>query len=105
MEIGLHSSSPAMGQADPGWGGIVARLAVRLLVYRGGIDGDLGGAPLGCSRVEQEWPVAVPPHGKAIVRLEVRADEPGPFNIELAFWTAEPRALRRVPFAVRGEAK
>jgi hypothetical protein len=49
--------------------------------------------------------VTVPPHGKAVVRLEVRADELGPFNIELAFWTAEPRVLRRVPFTVRGEAR
>lgn len=47
----------------------------------------------------------VPPHGKTVVRLELQASESGPFSIDLAFWTAEPRVLRRVPFTVRGEAR
>lgn len=49
--------------------------------------------------------MAVSPYGKAIVRLELHPFQPGPFNIELAFWTAEPHLLRRVPFTIRGEAR
>jgi hypothetical protein len=49
--------------------------------------------------------VAVPPYGKAVVRLQLQPFNTGPFSIDLAFWTAEPHVLRRVPFTARGEAR
>jgi hypothetical protein len=49
--------------------------------------------------------VDVPPYGKAVVRLEMQVDEAGPFQIDMAFWTVEPRVLRRVPFTIRGDAR
>jgi hypothetical protein len=33
------------------------------------------------------------------------ASEPGPIDIELAFWSAEGKVLQHVPFHIRGEVR
>ena len=59
-----------------------------------------------CSRAEQqEWPITIPAHGRETVRLNLHAVEPGPIDIELAFWSAEGRVLQNVPFQIKGEAR
>jgi hypothetical protein len=39
------------------------------------------------------------------VRFKVAAVEPGPFAIDLAFWSAEGDVLYTVPFQIQGEAR
>ena len=50
-------------------------------------------------------PLDLPAGGSAKVQFTLYALEPGPIDIEIAFWSAEGRVLQHVPFQIRGEAR